>query len=683
MNNNEVKAILGNLKEQKKLEQTVASIGIEKSYTARLLLLHSREFKQRQNSLILRKGKITSHLTPKEMAQMQAMEMEGIFKHSMHTNSRSRIAAAVRRLKLDADNSSDHLHTTGSVQRPFTASATRRGNSVSLSLKTSHPSSTEDVYLVMSSRNSDHPSKVSDVKQRKSRTQPKTAPSFRGTAKHRKLGTVERPTLSSADRKTNTEDKRPKLLGSTDDAKGKTSPVDKTKRPSSTRKVTSGRREALDDRKQANQMESAEVHERRLQFLKKIDTWVKDNPAIVKEDQERQVSTIEAKIPTIRAPQRIARRRGLSEKLSTHELWKDIRKCRYLRIPDSKIDFSGINTLVRDQMTLFQSSVKRETSYLEELPWKVSQKGQAKLLSAQSKKINSTNFWHSKFCELFFLFRGISAKRLPVASPSNVSEIALQGVMRQRGTNLWKKMWHQDLRTRFPWTYFVPVFHLGSFPQWKEISRCQHRVPWRTLSKKKAQQEVFAFFEAGNIVFAKAVWFYCFGVHLLSDSDHQKAEGVWCSAVWCFGRAEAVCSRSLHELHARSVEEPNMNRACAVVFSSSLSELKDHIPDAVPKYCRRMPFVAKVSLSYTKIQPTFYLWQGGGHTYQFLPFENWHCLIHRHACTLEHFWVQVTRLEQSPSVVLCHLTPTRTHCLNKSAYSERNIFIHASYFWQG
>ncbi|GFR71210.1 protein ENL-like isoform X3 [Elysia marginata] len=36
-------------------------------------------------------------------------------------------------------------------------------------------------------------------------------------------------------------------------------------------------------------------------------------------------------------------------------LWKDMDKCRYLRVPDERIDLSGVNTLAKDQMKLFET----------------------------------------------------------------------------------------------------------------------------------------------------------------------------------------------------------------------------------------------------------------------------------------------------------------------------------------
>lgn len=43
------------------------------------------------------------------------------------------------------------------------------------------------------------------------------------------------------------------------------------------------------------------------------------------------------------------------------ELWKDLNKCRYLRIPDEMLDLSGVNTLAKDQMKLFQMFRRQDT----------------------------------------------------------------------------------------------------------------------------------------------------------------------------------------------------------------------------------------------------------------------------------------------------------------------------------
>ena len=47
-------------------------------------------------------------------------------------------------------------------------------------------------------------------------------------------------------------------------------------------------------------------------------------------------------------------------------LWKDMNKCRYLRVPDEKIDLSGINTLGKDQMKLFETMRTAEAQPLRE-----------------------------------------------------------------------------------------------------------------------------------------------------------------------------------------------------------------------------------------------------------------------------------------------------------------------------
>ena len=41
-------------------------------------------------------------------------------------------------------------------------------------------------------------------------------------------------------------------------------------------------------------------------------------------------------------------------------LWRDMNKCRYLRVPDEMIDLSGINTLATDTMKLLQAIKHRD-----------------------------------------------------------------------------------------------------------------------------------------------------------------------------------------------------------------------------------------------------------------------------------------------------------------------------------
>ena len=46
-------------------------------------------------------------------------------------------------------------------------------------------------------------------------------------------------------------------------------------------------------------------------------------------------------------------------------LWKDMNKCRYLRLADDKIDLSGVNTLVKDQMKLFRSIKQQKLNFYQ------------------------------------------------------------------------------------------------------------------------------------------------------------------------------------------------------------------------------------------------------------------------------------------------------------------------------
>ncbi|KAJ8304753.1 hypothetical protein KUTeg_018336 [Tegillarca granosa] len=76
-------------------------------------------------------------------------------------------------------------------------------------------------------------------------------------------------------------------------------------------------------------------------FLDRVDEYIKicdKQNAMLQLDIQRQHSEL----------------RGLVND-HTKELWKDINKCTYLRVPSEKIDLSGIVTLASEQMKLFKT----------------------------------------------------------------------------------------------------------------------------------------------------------------------------------------------------------------------------------------------------------------------------------------------------------------------------------------
>lgn len=99
----------------------------------------------------------------------------------------------------------------------------------------------------------------------------------------------------------------------------------------------------------------AELESKRQDFLNRITTWMKENPAVTIKPKpiEPEPSTDTKKNQFIyRSRHRVLTAEEIQQQ--TDKAWRDLAKCRYLRIHESEMDLSGVNTLVRDQLALFR-----------------------------------------------------------------------------------------------------------------------------------------------------------------------------------------------------------------------------------------------------------------------------------------------------------------------------------------
>ncbi|KAL3865955.1 hypothetical protein ACJMK2_043299 [Sinanodonta woodiana] len=106
-------------------------------------------------------------------------------------------------------------------------------------------------------------------------------------------------------------------------------------------------------------------------FLEKIDGFISENPPVdieaalefmrIRAVQEKE--EVEEEQPVLTTTRRLQRRSLDFERTFINEesykkrgadAWKDLNKCRYLRIPDERIDHSGVVTLAKDQMKFLQ-----------------------------------------------------------------------------------------------------------------------------------------------------------------------------------------------------------------------------------------------------------------------------------------------------------------------------------------
>jgi hypothetical protein len=95
------------------------------------------------------------------------------------------------------------------------------------------------------------------------------------------------------------------------------------------------------------------ITEKRQEFLARISQWVKDNPCIVVPEKPKYAFMDTSELDAMKKQAeeaQVIKNEGL---YSEEDNWNDLKKCRYLRIADDKIDLSGINTLAKDQIHLF------------------------------------------------------------------------------------------------------------------------------------------------------------------------------------------------------------------------------------------------------------------------------------------------------------------------------------------
>ena len=127
------------------------------------------------------------------------------------------------------------------------------------------------------------------------------------------------------------------------------------------------------------QYRAAAIAKRKDRFLKDIDLYLREHPPLRVEPVTSKASAQDEAAAAATAAsggegvhgELFRRRRVEFESSPTYlpesdyrdrlmGLWRDMNKCRYLRVPDEMIDLSGINTLATDTMKLLQAIKHRD-----------------------------------------------------------------------------------------------------------------------------------------------------------------------------------------------------------------------------------------------------------------------------------------------------------------------------------
>lgn len=385
----EMAAVTYNMKEDRCLEKSMQTLNLERSYSMKLLQLDHRIVKVNYKRLKDKVSRIRSYLSVEEINEMKQLEAEGKIKplNTVNLGSAIKIAGAAKRLKIQgptrANTSltlSSHKGSDETINRPFTAMTNlRRSNSVTGAFidapepNTAKRRNSTDIgtttirplsAFVESSANNKVPKA----------TRPATSQLVLGQHQHTPRINPN-ATHSPYSSHTAVEKEFPQPLRTQERTSGLTDDID-----------SNLGEDLMEERRQEMIMEEQErfneLEERKKDFMKKLDDYFKENPI---PDWTNPPPTVKLPPPSEEEADDAASttgsvNKGMKYRLLPHrltlektfkseeeykakiwELWKDLNKCRYLRIPDEMLDLSGVNTLAKDQMKLFQMFRRQDT----------------------------------------------------------------------------------------------------------------------------------------------------------------------------------------------------------------------------------------------------------------------------------------------------------------------------------
>ncbi|KAH3839128.1 uncharacterized protein LOC127879501 [Dreissena polymorpha] len=403
MTEREVKARMLNKKEERVLAKTFGTLNLEMGFMYNVLSLHVRTVKANYKRLRERADKLRSNLSPQDITMLRKLEEEGKFKpaSTFNVNAAMKIAAAAHRLNIYPEGIK-RSNTTMSHKRTNDKLLSRR-SLTEFSFSKPRSNSVTGVFI-------DAPQPDTIVRRSSVDLDRSTIPAIRpvsaavgptsnleqdptnGSASARKPEIIrpstsnvverEHSTLSKVSFKTATPRNSYQEFSTHDQT-----PHDKTKKKSAHDKLLlmdvtdesldSGRQRIFEDRRQEllndEQQFLKTLVKRKNSFLGRIDEYLQDNPpakfsaplmsidipqlkAVVNLDDEEEIMKHSRRRRNVRTYD-VSRTFTSEEEYKAHEkeLWKDMNKTRYLRVPDDKLDLSGVVTLAKDQMRMFKS----------------------------------------------------------------------------------------------------------------------------------------------------------------------------------------------------------------------------------------------------------------------------------------------------------------------------------------
>lgn len=345
----EMTAVINNLKESRVLDKSIDTLSLEESYSVKLLDLDTKMVNLRYGRLQVNVSKLKTNLSLDDIAAMKLLEAEGKFKPEnliAASSNKSKIAAAEKRLKFNkpgrrAASAMPRLgkrspRTMTVEQGPRTPNIQRKSISDglpeagSILCKRLRPQTSVNVNVVRTE--TAQPELPKDDKPQR----PSTAQILERIATAQKARkNLSRQTLYSChDGKSNHGN------GIASDVFGPS--------PYEVRRIR-----YLDD----EYVTAKRLAIRQDDFIGKTSQFVRQNPCIydmrpeTTEEVIHSIDSMASRPGSDRNRVRAASCKSIIHRVDSALLkqFAEIRKTRYLRLDDSFIDFSGINTLAKAQ----------------------------------------------------------------------------------------------------------------------------------------------------------------------------------------------------------------------------------------------------------------------------------------------------------------------------------------------
>lgn len=401
MTEREMKATALNKKEERVLQKTFGTLNLEMSFTYNVISLHVRTVKANFRRLRDRVDKLKSNLTPEEITALRELEEQGKFKpaQSFNVNAAMKIAAAARRLNLYPEGITRSRSMASARRSLKTDKLLPSRSKTDTNLLRKRSNSVTGVFIdappqdnTVRRNSTELPSKVTirpvsaavaDQTEQKSakRTPVGLRPASSECYEREKPDLTKIPPSKAApdyaDLFTNERTERVTEAGT---GKMKKSPRDKMAMINVTDEaLDTGRTKLFEDRRQELLQDEHEFYltlqKRKNTFIGKVDEYLLENPPAkfdtpvmpiilphsAKDDEDimahsrRRVRKFDCE-RTFTTEEEYRQREG--------DLWKDMNKTRYLRVPDEKLDLSGVVTLAKDQMQLYNLLKSTEPTHI-------------------------------------------------------------------------------------------------------------------------------------------------------------------------------------------------------------------------------------------------------------------------------------------------------------------------------